>query len=551
MVFYIQVYENRYIYQYRDHLGNVRVSYTKNSAGVLEITDVNNYHPFGLNHIEGQISKGKLGGYLSYKYNGKELQETGMYDYGARMYMPDLGRWGVVDPLAETSRRWSPYNYAFNNPVRFIDPDGRESKDIYELNRNGSLIWKKESDRDVIYASENFDSSGNLKAKNDEGVDVGEQGYIAKHTTTGNVEYSNGSNQTYSLIDFDNEDKALGVHEYISNNVDAEFIVATGLKDGSQKSIIGKDGALDKPATSGAVSIYPFINYFGSNSITLFGHNHPDNVYEIGPSGYQILLLNSKSNEFKNISVGKDLTNGDYISSKAFPETATLFMYNPNYTSGPKTSTYDGKGIKSIRNGYYKKINKMKNYILIIFIFGNVMISAQKSDKISIITEKLIKMYVDDYVNYNGIVGVHIYSDSTNVTTSTTWLAIEVFPENFEIYKKTSRYNWFKYGRANILIFCGFFENGKCNDFFNRINFQKVNSSIKLLDEEANSFILDYKGKVWLIGINNDGVIDNINGGFIESEVAKPQKYKRFLSKFSSLKLYQFRENGEIIKVKK
>ncbi len=182
---------------------------------------MNNYYPFGLNHIDGQISKGKLGSYLSYKYNGKELQETGMYDYGARMYMPDLGRWGVVDPLAEKMKRHSPYNYAFNSPVRFIDPDGREATDIYKLDKLGNLTWMAESKTDVIYSENNFDSSGNLKENNDRGVEVGEKGYIVankqevKLKTPIKDSEGNFSDKMTTLSFYNNEAKAQEVAEYV------------------------------------------------------------------------------------------------------------------------------------------------------------------------------------------------------------------------------------------------------------------------------------------------------------------------------------------------
>ncbi|WP_260208270.1 RHS repeat domain-containing protein, partial [Elizabethkingia anophelis] len=126
---YYDVVKNKYIYNYTDHLGNVRLSYTKGASGGAEIIEENNYYPFGLKH-QGYNSNSLANNAYQYKYNGKELQETGMYDYDARMYMPELGRWGVVDPLAEKMTRYSPYNYAFNNPIRFIDPDGNAPNDI-------------------------------------------------------------------------------------------------------------------------------------------------------------------------------------------------------------------------------------------------------------------------------------------------------------------------------------------------------------------------------------------------------------------------------------
>ncbi|MFZ4928942.1 hypothetical protein [Chryseobacterium sp. Mn2064] len=190
---------------------------------------------------------------------------------------------------------------------------------------------------------------------------------------------------------------------------------------------------------------------------------------------------------------------------------------------------------------------------LISFLLFSQYSAQNKVEKLGEITNEAIKLYVKDTLKrpfkYGDYIAISIFSDSTS---NKIGLYIETLDKDFKLYKNAGNYQWFTFQNKNIIVFCDFNTVNKCQEYFKLLNFKiDKRNNTKLLDQAIYSDRLDENTRLWTIGINKDYKITYINGKIIDAEIVNPREFKKFLSKFSLLKMYQISKGGEIIDVKK
>jgi len=322
-----------YVYNYTDHLGNIRVSYSKDpSDNILKIIEENHYYPFGLkqSNYNSDINQyGKDNGVLKikpispflstinqYKYNSKELQdELGLnwYDYSARNYDPALGRFLTVDPLAETSRKSSTYTYALNNPIFFIDRDGMFADPGDFINEKGKIIGSDGIPDDRLYVikttktsfdsnvksagisnserktTEKFikDNSGNTKAFEDNNI-----------AYKNSVEINKNKDARQAMVDEVNKDDGTGGASPENNREHGGRI-----KNSDGSVVISEPGPVCSPSIKG-VACPIYIETRGDQATF---HDHPSGTLNDEPK--------NNSTTYSSTTLGGTSTDRSYLQA--------------------------------------------------------------------------------------------------------------------------------------------------------------------------------------------------------------------------------------------
>ena len=306
------------------------------------------YYPFGLKHNayvptrkdvkyqEQLVEKKEIKqiapeeGKYKYLYNSKELQdELGLnwYDYQARNYDPALGRWFNIDPASELSRRFSPYTYALDNPVFFIDPDGMiATPPLDYYNNKGKKIGT-------------------------DGVDDGRKAVVTNKKEARSIKKTNKSGGTTQLSEVKSavvlpSDTALKE----SLNVLDRTVDNGGKKE--ESSLVMNDGKIIRGETGAeaqygrdatAKTTLPNIpDGYTTNDVEATIHSHPTKAEVVGDKVYSGNALEPSDNDLNTFS-----------------------KYKTNIIVGPLGKATATKGISSATGQMETRVNQPTNGVVI------------------------------------------------------------------------------------------------------------------------------------------------------------------------------------------
>lgn len=242
----------------RDNLGSVRVEVD----GEGEVVRGADYSSTGVPMERRWRSPSGLELYGGKQYYG--IRDLGWYDNSARTLESVMQRFTSMDPLCEKYPAVSPYAYCAGNPLRYIDPDG---KDVYELTQNGRIKKRYENadyDQFVIV-------QGNKKIYSQQ-YEYGTVEFYDSDLTSNYKPEGENSYAEYDKYIISNESAADGIFDFLTDNIPSEFSKTSYNDNNNNKAVIATGGLEDAEPGLTMVLDKMFEDNTVINSIT---HNHP------------------------------------------------------------------------------------------------------------------------------------------------------------------------------------------------------------------------------------------------------------------------------------